>query len=63
MPELAPDCCVVCHRDRPETDPNGTWSYLAGATPLGAMVCSKDCLEVAIRRHEQTGRVDDKLHR
>ena len=45
--------------EQPTEAVNGSdWTYLAGATPLGALVCSKDCLAIALQRHNRTGRVD-----
>jgi hypothetical protein len=63
MPELAPNCCIVCKKLRPETDVERTWTYIAGGVPLGSMTCSRRCLEVALRRHEKTGRLDDGVAR
>lgn len=54
--ETAPPQCVVCGRKHPG---GVIWIYLAGATPVGSMVCSRSCLRVALRRFEATGRVDD----
>jgi hypothetical protein len=56
--EIAPPCCIVCAKIAPEEDSGKTWSYLAGATPIGAIVCSRHCLNIAVQRHEKSGRVD-----
>lgn len=58
MLELAPECCIVCGDARPDICGDGVWSYLIGATPVGALACSDKCLAIAIRRHSLTGRVD-----
>lgn len=58
MPELAPEGCVVCGKERPEVDHEQTWRYIADATPAGALACSDACLSVALERHQKTGRVD-----
>lgn len=57
--EVAPEGCVVCHEPKPDTEvaPPG-WAYLAGSTPVGALVCSAGCLNVATKRNKRTGRVD-----
>ena len=56
--EIAPECCIVCGKENPHINNAANWSYLAGSTPIGAMACSKPCLDVAIQRHKTTGRVD-----
>lgn len=56
--EFAPDCCIVCAKPMPRTENNPGWTYLSGVQPMGAVTCSDACLQVALMRHEQTGRVD-----
>lgn len=59
--EIAPDGCVVCHEPKPDTEkapPGSGWAYLAGSTPVGALVCSTTCMQVAAKRNRRTGRVD-----
>jgi hypothetical protein len=56
--EVAPTCCIVCKKKLPEQPSDEEWVYLAGSTPLGAMVCSKGCLGIAVVRHITNGRVD-----
>ena len=56
--EIAPDCCIVCGKIKPIRDSEKTWAYLAGARPPGGMTCSEKCLKVAIKRHNDTGRID-----
>lgn len=60
MPELAPDCCIVCRKPKPDGAAGELWTYIAGGTPLGAMTCSTACLRVALARHSRTGRLDDQ---
>lgn len=60
---LAPDECIACGKPRPE-DPReeyGQWHYFAGSVPAGAMACSLACVDVALERHQRTGRVDGKV--
>jgi len=60
-PELAPEACIVCGKDRLTTlDEPSTWVYLAGATPLGSMACGPECTAVAVERFKATGRCDSK---
>jgi hypothetical protein len=56
--DIAPACCIVCQKKMPEQPVTTQWIYLAGATPIGAMVCSKGCLSIAVARHKTSGRVD-----
>ena len=58
--EVAPECCIVCGNPKPKTlrDNEGTWSYISGSLPLGALTCSRQCLDKALERHYKTGRVD-----
>lgn len=50
MIELAPSACIVCGLPQPpDKAAGGTWFYLAGATPAGAMVCGPKCLPEALR--------------
>jgi hypothetical protein len=57
--EIAPDCCIVCGKKRPDTTGVVThWTYLAGSKPLGAITCSLECTDQAVKRWKETGRVD-----
>jgi len=56
--EMAPaNACIVCAKTRPAAV-NDWGIYLAGAVPLGAIVCSAKCALVAAQRMVTTGRVD-----
>ena len=56
--EVAPDCCVVCGKAKPDGENVPGWAYLAGSVPLGALACSPACTTKAVERHHKTGRVD-----
>lgn len=56
--EIAPKSCIVCGKAHPGGKNLPDWSYLAGATPIGAITCSVDCLRTAIDRFQKTGRCD-----
>lgn len=55
---IAPKGCIVCGKAHPGGDNLPGWSYLAGSTPMGAITCSTPCLNRAIERHHESGRVD-----
>ena len=48
--------CIVCEAPLPSTS-----MYLPHVRPVGAHVCGDDCLHVALRRFDRTGRVDGKV--
>lgn len=59
LSEMAPSGCIVCGKPKDYVcQPKTNWIYLAGAKPLGAVVCSVKCELEAIERHKRTGRVD-----
>jgi hypothetical protein len=59
----APHACIVCEKPAPHEPVDGAmpapWIYLANAKPLGALACSESCLGTALKRHRETGRVDN----
>jgi predicted nucleic acid-binding Zn ribbon protein len=56
---LAPQTCVVCGKDRPKDNEEGSaWRGLLGAMPLGSHICSDDCYNKARQRIAIHGRAD-----
>jgi hypothetical protein len=56
--EVAPPCCIVCGKEKPDGENVPGWVYLANAEPVAALACSEACTRTAVERHRRTGRVD-----
>lgn len=55
--DVAPACCIVCARPF-DDQPEGGFSHLEGAKPIGAMSCVGQCTAAAIARVRERGRAD-----